>query len=105
MKILEKKIRISLFESELAAWLRKFPELSTEERVSLSEDDGRRKSVLSEFSLSEVTGDGAVLLAMEKTGKQPFEFTVTYGDEQDEGFLINRKYPPSKKEVEDIMEG
>lgn len=57
MKILEKKIRISLFELELAAWLKRFPEFSTEERISLSEDDGRRNSVLSEFALSEVTGE------------------------------------------------
>lgn len=102
MKILEKKIRISLFESELAAWLKEFPELfSTEERVSLTEDDGRRKSVLQEFSLSEVTG-GSVLLAVEKTG--PCEFLITYGDE-DEEIILNRKYPPSDSELKllDVM--
>lgn len=99
MKILEKKIRISLFELELAAWLKRFPEFSTEERISLSEDDGRRNSVLSEFALSEVTGEWSVLLAVEKTGNTG-EFLITYSD--DEGFetIIDRNYPPLKKELD-----
>lgn len=101
MKVKEKTLRVAFWELELAAWLKEFSELSTKEKIILSEDDGRRKSVLQEFSLSEITG-GSVLLAVEKTG--PCEFLITYGDE-DEEIILNRKYPPSDSELKllDVM--